>query len=210
MKTFNDPSELFNQRIKKDPINGNFICPVCGKTAKKEETIAAHMQKQDCASLSEICANTIYEENALKFFNELCNPITLSKFRQSVVYNSTLRFILFCSNIETPPENLYSFICTKFKKEPTFLKCICQKTLDSVNVHEYRIWLQRNHTIMIDSANFYRTNKENLINDESFLKTSIMKGKLSFEFILNKSPELINNMSMGNFLLLKEFIEGVI
>lgn len=202
---FNDIESLYEKPIINDPITGEFICPVCGKKTKRKETIEKHIAQRNCADLKDICAGTVYEKRALDLYNIEGNQLSLSVFRKSNVYNVTLRFVMFCADIETSPDNLITYIQATSEKLPSFVQCMTR--IDSLDKNAYRLWLQHHHTIMIDSVGFYKANKENL-QDENFLKSSIIKGKIAFDFLLNKDPKIFDTMSEGNFILLQEFLSG--
>jgi hypothetical protein len=202
---FNDIEKLYERPIITDPTTSELICPVCGKKAKKKETIEKHIAQRNCADLKDVCADTVYEKRALDLYNIEGNRLTLSMFRKSNVYNVTLRFIMFCADIETSPDNLIAYIQATSDKLPSFVQCMTR--IDSLDKSAYRLWLQQHHTIMIDSVGFYKANKENL-QDENFLKSSIIKGKIAFDFLLNKDPKIFDTMSEGNFILLHEFLSG--
>lgn len=198
--TFNDVEVLYNKDIIHHPISKEFICPVCGKSAVKKSTIEKHLQERNCAKMSSFLENSIYEETALKFLNSY----TKSSFRKSLIYNSVMRFILFSYDIETPPELLYKFVSEKTKSD-----AIIKNVTDAcyVNKKEYRRWLQQN-TNLINSKDFYYKFKDRLRSDEDFLFNSIVKGKISIEYLCSVDEELINNLSSGREILLQEFLFG--
>ena len=144
---FNEVNALFDKPIIKDPISGNFICPVCGKNAKKESTITKHLEQKDCISLLDLCRDTVYEQKAFNFCKENEYNMTINVFRKSVVYNSALRFIMFACSIETDPDNLLCYIKST-KKIDLFLKALGQ--IDYVKAHEFRKWMYQHANIMIN------------------------------------------------------------
>jgi hypothetical protein len=207
LSIFNDVEQYFKKPIIQDPITNKFICPVCGKQAVKKTTIENHMSEMTCFSLKEICADTVYEDAALSFMKDNEYNLSRAAFRKSVIYNVVMRFIIFSYEIETPPDSLLCYIYAE-KNIDNFVKAV--SVVDSVNKNSYRIWLQKHHVIMIgnSSKEFYQKHKEQF-EDEEFVKSAIIKGKVAFEYISRIRPDIFENMSTGNFLLLQEFLSGV-
>jgi hypothetical protein len=201
---FNNIESLYDRYIIKVNFpEETFICPVCNKKFKTEKGATAHMEKKDCHSMLSLCSGTIYEDTGLRFCNDNDIKLTINTFRKSKIYSSVLKFIIFCSYIETDPDNLFTYL--NQDSRDNFLMTLSKH--EFVDVYKYRQWLQRN-CIMIKSQQFYSRNKENL-RDGLFLQRSIIKGKLSASYIFSVAPELIDNMENGLFLELSEFLDGV-
>ena len=186
-------------------FDDQFACPVCMKTSNNEKVIERHMMKKSCHTIMTLCRDTIYEEQALKFCKD--NTLCFSKMtlRKSKFYNTILNFIIFSNSIETCPLNLFRFLSIIWPSK-NFIQKIARVD-EATDVLAYRRWLQANGAL-IDSEIFYMQN-EDALTDELFAVRSIIKGKITAEYLFTMAPHIINNMSGGLFLDLSDFLEGV-
>lgn len=204
---FNKIEELYQKPIIKDPLSNDFICPVCGKKAKQQKTIEEHMSKQDCFDIKELCMGTIYEQSALDFLNNNDYNLTIGNFRKTKIYRTVMRFVLYCFYIETTPQRLFEYLKSNRKNKSQFISLLL--SYESLNVRAFRRWLQNNESEQIDSEDFYYKNLHNIKNDENFLKSALLKGKISVNFVEKTCPELLEQMSYGNYLVICDFFNGV-
>ncbi|WGH49631.1 hypothetical protein [Alishewanella phage vB_AspM_Slicko01] len=202
--TLNNIEPLYDAHIIKT-FDGKFACPVCRKEAKKESTIQNHMDQRNCYSLINLCSDTVYEEIAILFCKEQELNFNIATLRKSKFYNTILSFVLYACSLETKPDLLYAYVDNE-KPSKNFIQQIACAD-EWVDVLEFRRWLQRN-SVLIDSAGFFKANRQSC-NHDIFLQRSIIKGKISAEYIFNNEPSLINQMGHGLFLELSEFLEGV-
>jgi hypothetical protein len=188
-KVLNDIEELYSKPIEH---NGEFfICPVCGKKAKKNNTIEAHMNEKDCHSISDMLMNTVYEQKAFSLFKEINNGQSLFFFRKNILYSRYLKFSLWCSLKQIDQSLFYGFLEDYYKNKPEsyILKYGASDTI----VGKFRVHLLR-HPNMIDSAKFISTYKDELLKDPLFLTRSIESAKVSIEACVD-DPEISDAMS---------------
>lgn len=183
----NDIEELYNQTIIVTKDN-EYECPVCGKIAKKIQTIETHMEKMDCFSYRDVFEDTETEKRAFRLYNnnfskqDGVRKLPINVFRKSPIYSQCVKFVTFCTVHEIhKPEFYYEYISEQNTHRP--LNYVLKVALDEKNVKLYRKFLLMNH-VLIDNK-FMNTNMDHLSTDPLFLTRSIEKAHISFEQVLN-------------------------
>lgn len=168
--------------------NGKFKCNVCGKEYARQSTYTKHIQAQDCFNFSDLFKGTSIEDDGFFMFRELMsvfNPkcrVSMMYFRKAKIYNSVLRLILRCIQMEvTNPGDYVSWAYKKNKPKQA------QQLLSYLN-YDTSVYSFRRHLIanpnLIDSKSFFSRYGDDLKKDHLFLLRSLQKGHISIQYLM--------------------------
>lgn len=203
MKMTNDIDSLYDESLINTNNKGEYICPVCGKTAKKLSTITKHMELRDCHSYHQIFADTIVEQQARVNYNAYMDVnLSVAMFRKNKSYKIMCRIVLFCITHEVHNILQYMKFCSKQNEMLGYVEKVLtsEKTLK-----RYRLYLQKNPEMVDDD--FFKRNIDNFLTDELFFVRSIEKSHITFEHAINneKTATMLSLLPIGYAERLEEF-----
>lgn len=217
VKTINDIEDVYNQDIIEE--NGKFVCPVCSKSYKRKSSAEKHLAKEDCLSLLDMFKNTTTEIKAYthyKFLVGSVNPnatVSLQIFKKSPAYNGCIRLTLFLMYHEML--NLFETYVqwlVEFKRSQTIHAILSVGVKESV-LADFRVFLHI-YPQFIDNDKFYRSYREDLIEDSEFLVRSLEKAKISMKYLLSQEDfpfeEVMQKMEPGYQIRVEELAEKVL
>lgn len=192
LSVFNNIDQLYEQEPKLNTKNEH-VCPVCGKTYKRESGIKKHMSKKDCFSYLALLKDTMLELSCYQLYKLLMvevepnKRITVSLFRKSNYYKNIARFMIFCKLHEI--KNINSYILYINHQGADHPQTILKQGIKEATLHDYRLYQQLNAAKEIDSVEFMDRYKKDLLTDHKFLVRSLEKSHIGLIYLAFEQQE---------------------
>lgn len=171
--------------------DGTFECRVCGKKAKRKQTIESHIDEKDCYSFVDMFSGTANELKAFNLYKALIaelhsnSRISIPIFRRSSHYRGTLKAVLF-GNIHKMGDRLYEYAQWMMQfKEIRGYNAVVKYMLNEENLREFRSFCRKHSDVMIDSKRFYARYRDDLISDVHFFIRSLERADIALKFVLD-------------------------
>lgn len=166
--------------------NKSFICPVCGKSYMKQHSAELHLARKSCHKLKDIVTGTLTEARAYEIYKDVLsnvNPrarISMNGFKKSPMYNSFVRFVMFCTLHEVFDPLCYLDWLNQIKNLQN-LPLLLKVGIEEATVREFRTFAQVME--LMNSQKFFDAYKEDLLTDDGFLVRSLEKAKISIKWL---------------------------
>lgn len=185
-KSMNDVDAAFDSGLKE--VNGQFVCPVCGKTYKRKTAAEKHLNERNCADLKAIFSGTSTEMYAFNMYKTLVldiNPsakVSYVTFKKSPHYNPAVRFAAVVAYHDLQPLAEQYMAWISLTRKANHVNQIFAYGIKPEVVRTFRIDAHV-HDLM-DSEKFFDRYADELVVDESFLVRSLEKAKIGIKFVL--------------------------
>lgn len=189
LRTMNDVNAVYDQGIK-TLKNGLLVCPMCEKTYKNELAAHKHVNERNCHKMIDVVKDTLHETKGYGLYKNLIAALkpnaqlSLATFRKSPMYNSVMRFTMFCSLHEVFSSDIYVAFLNEIKKIEQ-VNAILSAGVKEENLREFRIFAQQYD--LIPSESYYSKYRDDLINDDDFFIRSIEKSRIGLRFLAAQS-----------------------
>lgn len=192
----NDLWEMYNRDIIE--AGEEFVCPVCSKRYKTKKGAESHLAKKNCAKAVDVFSGTLVEEDGLALFCELTGARGMSVFRKSKLYPSITQFIAFCFLNKIDEVGLYlSFVMAERDEKETIMASLKWAANEKFLV-KFRKFIHDNPEYTED---YFKRNRDELLNDEKYLVKSVELARVSINHILDDEElnEKIKTMPIAYF-----------